>query len=48
MSSPLGMTPVLAGMLDDPYCLREFGTWVANWLVRAEGAVVAGRTGGAV
>ena len=36
------MTPVLAGMLDDPYCLREFGTWVANWLVRAEGAVVEG------
>ena len=38
----LGMTPVLAGMLDDPYCLREFRTWVADWLVRAEGAVVDG------
>lgn len=38
----LGVTPVLAAMLDDPYCLREFRTWVANWQVRAEGAVVDG------
>ncbi|MDQ1630529.1 MAG: 1,4-alpha-glucan branching enzyme [Frankiaceae bacterium] len=38
----LGVTPVLAAMLDDPYCLDEFRTWVANWAVRADGAVVDG------
>ena len=29
-------------MLDDPYCLDQFRTWLANWQVRAEGAVVDG------
>jgi 1,4-alpha-glucan branching enzyme len=38
----LGMTPVLAAMLDDPYGLEQFRLWVANWQVRAEGAVVDG------
>ncbi|HMA47300.1 MAG TPA: 1,4-alpha-glucan branching protein domain-containing protein [Frankiaceae bacterium] len=38
----LGVTPVLAAMLDDPYCLAELGTWVAGWQRRAEGALVAG------
>ncbi len=38
----LGVTPVLAAMLDDPYCLDEFRTWVANWQIRADGAVVDG------
>jgi 1,4-alpha-glucan branching enzyme len=36
----LGVTPVLAAMLDDPYCLAEFRTWVGDWRLRAEGAVV--------
>jgi 1,4-alpha-glucan branching enzyme len=34
----LGVTPVLAAMLDDPYCLREFHTWLAGWSARVEGA----------
>jgi 1,4-alpha-glucan branching enzyme len=33
----LGVTPVLAAQLDDPYCLREFHTWLGFWQVRAEG-----------
>ncbi len=33
----LGMTPVLAAQLDDPYCLREFHTWLGFWQTRAEG-----------
>jgi 1,4-alpha-glucan branching enzyme len=32
----LGLTPVLAAMLDDPYCLRELHTWLGFWQVRAE------------
>ncbi len=31
----LGVTPVLAAMLDDPYLLREFHDWLGNWSVRA-------------
>lgn len=38
----LGVTPVLAAMLDDPYCLRGFHTWLGTWLARAEGALVRG------
>lgn len=38
----LGVTPVLAAMLDDPYCLREFHTWLGLWQARAEGALVRG------
>ena len=37
----LGVTPVLAAMLDDPYCLRELHTWAGNWQLRA--AELAGR-----
>ena len=33
----LGMTPVLAAQLDDPYCLREVRTWAGFWQARAEG-----------
>ena len=33
----LGMTPVLAAQLDDPYCLREHHTWLGYWRMRAEG-----------
>jgi 1,4-alpha-glucan branching enzyme len=32
----LGVTPVVAAMLDDPYCLRELHTWAGNWRLRAE------------
>ena len=31
----LGLTPVLADQLDDPYCLEGFGAWLANWQLRA-------------
>jgi 1,4-alpha-glucan branching enzyme len=31
----LGVTPVLAAMLDDPYCLRELHTWAGIWQLRA-------------
>src|SRR5674536_298211 len=29
-------TPVLAAMLDDPYCLRELHAWLGGWQLRAE------------
>ncbi|MFB9907945.1 1,4-alpha-glucan branching protein domain-containing protein [Allokutzneria oryzae] len=32
----LGVTPVLAAQLDDPYCLREFHHWLGNWQLRAQ------------
>jgi 1,4-alpha-glucan branching enzyme len=32
----LGVTPVLAAQLDDPWCLRELGTWLGIWRARAE------------
>lgn len=31
----LGLTPVLAAQLDDPYCLREEQTWLGFWSARA-------------
>lgn len=33
----LGVTPVLAAQLDDPYVRREFHTWLGFWQARAEG-----------
>ena len=33
----LGVTPVVAAMLDDAYCLREIATWAGIWRLRAEG-----------
>ncbi|MGH3798166.1 MAG: 1,4-alpha-glucan branching protein domain-containing protein [Pseudonocardiaceae bacterium] len=39
----LGVTPVLAAQLDDPYCLRGMHDWLGGWLLRAQFA--AGRTG---
>jgi 1,4-alpha-glucan branching enzyme len=36
----LGVTPVLAAMLDDPYLLRETETWLGTWQVRAEDLAV--------
>jgi 1,4-alpha-glucan branching enzyme len=40
----LGVTPVLAAQLDDPYCLRGMHDWLGSWLLRAYGA--AGRAHG--
>ena len=31
----LGVTPVLAAQLDDPYCLRGVHDWLGNWHLRA-------------
>ncbi|MBP2323549.1 1,4-alpha-glucan branching enzyme [Kibdelosporangium banguiense] len=36
----LGVTPVLAAQLDDPYCLRGFHDWLGNWQLRARYAGV--------
>jgi 1,4-alpha-glucan branching enzyme len=38
----LGITPTVAAMLDDPYCLRELHTWAGYWQLRAE--LLAGRS----
>jgi 1,4-alpha-glucan branching enzyme len=32
----LGVTPVLAAQLDDPYCLRAFDEWLGGWRLRAD------------
>ncbi|TWP53539.1 glycoside hydrolase family 57 protein [Lentzea tibetensis] len=32
----LGVTPVLAAQLDDPYCLRGAHDWLGNWHLRAQ------------
>jgi 1,4-alpha-glucan branching enzyme len=34
----LGMTPVLAAQLDDPYCLKAFHEWLGHWQLRARHA----------
>ncbi|HKN97427.1 MAG TPA: 1,4-alpha-glucan branching protein, partial [Pseudonocardiaceae bacterium] len=34
----LGVTPVLAAQLDDPYCLRSFHEWLGDWRLRAHHA----------
>ncbi|MGW6448802.1 1,4-alpha-glucan branching protein domain-containing protein [Lentzea sp. NPDC055074] len=31
----LGVTPVLAAQLDDPYCLRGMHDWLGNWHLRS-------------
>ncbi|MDT5092769.1 MAG: 1,4-alpha-glucan branching enzyme [Mycobacterium sp.] len=31
----LGITPVVAAQLDDPYCLASMHQWLANWQLRA-------------
>jgi 1,4-alpha-glucan branching enzyme len=33
----LGVTPVLAAQLDDPYALRQMHAWLGLWQLRAEG-----------
>ena len=32
----LGISPTVAAMLDDPYCLNEIHRWTGNWVLRAE------------
>lgn len=34
----LGVTPVLAAQLDDPYALRAFHDWLGHWQLRAQHA----------
>ncbi|CCH34492.1 glycoside hydrolase family 57 protein [Actinosynnema sp. NPDC047251] len=34
----LGVTPVLAAQLDDPYCLRGVHDWLGDWQLRAHSA----------
>ncbi|WP_298182015.1 glycoside hydrolase family 57 protein [Saccharomonospora sp.] len=34
----LGVTPVLAAQLDDPYALRSFSEWLGHWTLRAQQA----------
>ncbi len=42
----LGITPVLAAQLDDPYCLSSMHQWLADWQLRATEAAVAGDEAG--
>jgi 1,4-alpha-glucan branching enzyme len=37
----LGITPVVAAQLDDPYCLDSMHHWLANWQLRALEATTA-------
>ncbi|EIF00076.1 1,4-alpha-glucan branching protein domain-containing protein [Saccharomonospora glauca] len=39
----LGVTPVLAAQLDDPYTLRAFHEWVGHWTLRANQAAMLWR-----
>lgn len=41
----LGVTPVLAAQLDDPYSLRGFHDWLGNWQLRAHVAAQRWRAG---
>ncbi|SFP29400.1 1,4-alpha-glucan branching enzyme [Amycolatopsis arida] len=41
----LGVTPVLAAQLDDPYCLRTFHEWLGTWRLRAQHAGTLWRGG---
>ena len=38
----LGVTPVLAAQLDDPYCLSRQHAWLGGWQLRAEGLATRG------
>jgi 1,4-alpha-glucan branching enzyme len=40
----LGLTPVLAAQLDDPYALRACHDWLGNWQLRAQYAAVRWRS----
>jgi 1,4-alpha-glucan branching enzyme len=43
----LGMTPVLAAQLDDPYCLDAMHHWLGNWQLRAHEAALTSDSSGA-
>ncbi len=43
----MGITPILAAQLDDPYALREFHTWLGFWQSRAEELAAAPGESGA-
>lgn len=38
----LGVTPILAAQLDDPYCLAQHDIWLADWQLRAIGRAASG------
>ncbi|GAA2067320.1 glycoside hydrolase family 57 protein [Williamsia deligens] len=40
----LGVTPVLAAQLDDPYCAAAMHAWLGSWQTRAAEAAVVGTT----
>lgn len=40
----LGVTPVVAAMLDDPYCLDEIHSWTGRWQLRAEEQLAGDRS----
>ncbi|MEU0497371.1 glycoside hydrolase family 57 protein [Mycobacterium sp. NPDC006124] len=42
----LGVTPVVAAQLDDPYSLTGMHSWLANWQLRGQEAAVRRSTGG--
>jgi 1,4-alpha-glucan branching enzyme len=44
----LGVTPILAAQLDDPYALRAFHDWLGIWQLRAQYAAVRWRRGDAL
>jgi 1,4-alpha-glucan branching enzyme len=37
----LGITPILAAQLDDPYLIAQERTWLADWLIRATGSAAS-------
>jgi 1,4-alpha-glucan branching enzyme len=41
-AASLGITPIVAAMLDDPYCLSEIHAWSGRWQLRAEELAVRG------
>ncbi|TWS26680.1 glycoside hydrolase family 57 protein [Tsukamurella sputi] len=43
----LGVTPVLAAQLDDPYCLEAMHHYLGNWQLRAHEAALSGRAAAA-
>jgi 1,4-alpha-glucan branching enzyme len=38
----LGITPVVAAMMDDPYCLAQTYSWAGRWQLRAEELALRG------
>lgn len=38
----LGVTPILAAQLDDPYCIAQHDIWLSDWQLRAIGRASSG------